>query len=200
MTVSTSPAVAMHPELIPGHPQSVRWVLAPDAVPFVGPVRTAPGALGELAAAGVIREVAGESSAVVITLADGAEWARLLPRVRAALGEALAIPTEWQPYDEEQRSPDQLLRTAVQEVLAGPAGDYVRSHGGSVTIASVSDGHVTVTFDGTCGHCPATGITLHDRLETEVRRRFPGLKSISASNAGQRNGLRLFSIRRRPNC
>ena len=191
-----SAALPMHPETVANDPQTVRWVLPPSSVPFVGPVRRAPGALGELLAAGVIREVRCESCAVLIRLAADRRWGDAVPVVRDALSASLGKPG-WQPYDETQCGCDALLGAAVDEVLAGPAGDYVRSHGGAVTVRSVADGRVEVSFEGTCGHCPATGITLHDRLEVEVRRKYPALQSITATNAGRRKGLPLSSIGRR---
>lgn len=187
--------VPMHPEMVTGDEQTVRWVLPPGAVPFVGPARSAPGALGELLVSGVIQEIACESCAVLLKLATTERWADRLPQVREALSAAI-VNRAWQPYDEGQCSDDAVLTAAVREVLAGQAGDYVRSHGGAVTVASVAEGRVEVTFEGTCGHCPATGITLHDRLETEVRRKHPALQEISATNTGH-GGPRLFSIRRR---
>lgn len=188
-------AVPMHPEMVAGEEQVVRWVLPPGAVPFAGPVCSAPGVLGELLAAGVIQEIECESCAVLIRLGDSERWDERLPEVRDALAAAIAEPA-WKPDAESQWGCDALLAAAVHEVLAGQAGDYVRSHGGRVTVASVAEGRVAVTFDGTCGHCPATGITLHDRLETEVRRKYPALQEITATNAGH-GGPRLFSIRGR---
>lgn len=188
--------VPMHPEVVPEDPQTVRWVLPPGVVPFAGPVREAPGALGQLLAAGVIRTIACESCAVLIQLGEAERWSEHLTHVREALSSAITDPS-WQSYDDEQLGGDALLAAAVQEVLAGEAGDYVRSHGGKVTIASVTDRRVAVTFDGTCAHCPATGITLNDRLETEVRRRYPALQEITATNGNQPSALRFLSIRRR---
>lgn len=199
MTRVGNAVLPMHPEIIAGDPQAVRWVLPPSSVPFVGPVRRAPGALGELVAAGVIREISCESCAVLVRLTDGRGWRDVLPEVRDALSAAIAEPG-WQPYDEAQCGCDALLTAAVHEVLAGPAGDYVRSHGGAVNVESVVDGRVEVSFDGTCGHCPATGITLHDRLEVEVRRKYPALESIMATNAGRPKGLQIFKIGRRRDC
>lgn len=192
-------AVPMHPEMVAGEDRTVRWVMPPGAVPFAGPVCSAPGVLGELLASGVIREIECESCAVLIRLSEHERWGDRLPTVRDALASAIADPA-WQPDEEGQRGRDALLAAAVREVLAGQAGDYVRSHGGQVTVASVTDGRVAVTFDGTCGHCPATGITLHDRLETEVRRKYPALQEITATNNEPRNALRLFTIRRRKDC
>lgn len=186
----------MHPEIVSDDAQTVRWVLPPGAVPFAGPVRAAPAALGELLGSGVIRAIVCESCAILIQLGEDERWSDQLPRVREALSSALA-DSSWQPYDEGQRGSGPLLAAAVREVLAGQAGDYVRSHGGEVTVASVADDRVAVTFDGTCGHCPATSITLHDRLETEVRRKYPALQEITATNGEPRTALRLFSIRRR---
>lgn len=194
--MSVAATLPMHPELIAGDEQMVRWMLPPGVVPFAGPVLSAPGALGELVTAGVIREIECESCAVLIQLCDGERWGDRLPAVRDALATSIG-DGGWRPHDDAQCGPDALLASAVREVLAGEAGDYVRSHGGRVTVASVADGRVVVTFEGTCGHCPATGITLHDRLEAEVRRRHPALREITATNSEPRNGLRLFTIRRR---
>ncbi len=187
--------VPMHPEVAGGDVQLVRWVVPPGAVPFAGPVQAAPGRLGELMSDGVIQEIVCESCAVLIRLSDAERWADRLPTVRDALAAAIVDPA-WRPDDDVQYGRDALLAAAVREVLAGHAGDYVRSHGGQVAVASVADGRVTVTFEGTCGHCPATGLTLHDRLETEVRRKYPDLQEITATNSGH-STPRLFSIRRR---
>lgn len=197
--MSRTTTVPMHPELVADQPQTVRWVLAPGVVPFAGPVRRVPQPLGALVDDGVIQAIVCESCAVLIRLADGLRWTDVIGQVRDALEAAVDAPG-WQPYDAEQGGPDALLAAAVREVLAGPAGDYVRSHGGEVTVASVADGRVEVTFSGTCGHCPATGITLHDRLEAEVRRKHPALRAITATNAGGHSTPRFLSIRRRRDC
>lgn len=194
------PAVAlpMHPELVADDPRTVRWVLPPGRVPFAGPVRRAPQPLSAWVDEGVIETIACESCAVLIRLSEGVRWTDVLARVREALAAAIGAPG-WQPDDERQCGSDALLSAAVREVLAGQAGDYVRSHGGEVTVASVADGRVEVTFAGTCGHCPATGITLHDRLETEVRRKHPALRAITATDAGGHGQPRFLRIRRRTN-
>lgn len=191
--------VPMHPETVDDRAQTVRWVVPPDTVPFAGQVREAPGPLGRLMTDGVIQAIVCESCAVLVRLGDAHTWADELSRVRDALGVSI-VNDGWQPYDEAQRGPAALLTAAVHEVLAGQAGDYVRSHGGEVHVASVADDAVEVTFAGTCGHCPATGITLHDRLEVEVRRKYPALRSITATDSGRRSGPRFLSIRRRRDC
>lgn len=191
-------AVPMHPETVEGEPQVVRWVVPAGVVPFAGPVRVAPEPLRRFVAEGVIRTIVCESCAVLVRLADDRRWADEVGRVRDALAASIDTPA-WQPYDDEQCGDDAVLAAAVREVLAGPAGDYVRSHGGAVNLASVADHAVEVTFAGTCGHCPATSITLHDRLETEVRRKYPQLRSLTATNSGQRTGPRFLRIGRRGN-
>lgn len=191
--------VPMHPEVVDGQSDTVRWMLPPGSVPFAGPVRGAPGALGRLMTEGVIRTIVCESCAVLIRLGEGERWGDRLSMVRDALATAIAAPG-WVPEDDDQRDCDALLAAAVHEVLAGEAGDYVRSHGGAVTVASATDGRVEVTFEGTCGHCPATSITLHDRLETEVRRKYPALQAITATNSGGQRGPRFLNIRRRRDC
>ena len=78
---------------------------------------------------------------------------------------------------------DDMLRAALEDVLAGPAGDYIRSHGGEVTVVSACDRRAEVRMSGTCAHCPAAGFTLHSRLESELRARFPSLRELRATEA-----------------
>ena len=74
--------------------------------------------------------------------------------------------------------PDAVLRAAVEQVLVGPAGDYLRSHGGPARIASVAEGEVALELGGTCHACPAGGFTLQLRLEAEIRRLCPGVRAV----------------------
>lgn len=75
-------------------------------------------------------------------------------------------------------SPDAVLQAAVDEALAGPAGQYLRSHGGTVRVVSAEDGTVVLDLGGTCRSCPARGFTLQMRLEAEIRRLYPDLREV----------------------
>lgn len=176
-------SVAVHPEPAP-HPAEVRWVAEATALrdaglDFVGPVAELPGALGALRASGVVSEARVEPDAVVVRLAEGHTWRDAGGEVRTALLDSLAQGDRWQPVHD--RDDDAVLAAAVESVLAGQTGDYVRSHGGRIEVVAVHDGEVEVALHGTCAGCPAAGYTLDQRLEAAVRALYPALKSISAT-------------------
>ncbi|MBC2868044.1 NifU family protein [Streptomyces mexicanus] len=175
---SSAPVVPMHPEA-GADPQTVRWVIPAGTLPVVGRMTEAPDELGAMLHSGDIASIEVETRAVVIRLADGRSWSALGAQVRDALSTALRHPEQWRPADEVTE--DDLLRAALQDVLAGPAGDYIRSHGGEVTIVSAHDRRAEVRMAGTCTHCPAAGFTLHSRLESELRTRFPDLVELRAT-------------------
>ena len=66
----------------------------------------------------------------------------------------------------------------MDEALAGPAGQYLRSHGGTVRVVSAADGTVVLDLSGTCRSCPARGFTLQMRLEAEIRRLYPEVREV----------------------
>ncbi|NHB85027.1 NifU family protein [Tessaracoccus sp. HDW20] len=43
-------------------------------------------------------------------------------------------------------------------------------------------------FGGACEDCPAAASTLHDRIETAVRARYPGLTRIARSGGEHGSG------------
>lgn len=164
--------VPMHPEPGPDA-QTLRWIVPVGALPVIGAIATAPAALGVLLRTGVVQALEAETQAVVVRLAEGRDWAEEGARVRDALAAALLLPLDWRPA--VAATEDDLLRATLQDVLAGSAGEFIRSHGGEVVIVSVADGRVAVRMAGACAHCPALAFTLHGRLESELRRRFPAL-------------------------
>ncbi|MGW3354238.1 NifU family protein [Streptomyces bungoensis] len=170
--------VPMHPEATTD-PQTVRWVIPAGTLPVVGEITEAPGELGELLRSDDIASIEVETQAVVVRLADGRTWSGTGARVRDALGAALHHPDRWRPAGAVTE--DDLLRAALRDVLDGPVGDYIRSHGGEVTIASAHDRQAEVHMAGACAHCPAAGFTLHSRLESELRARFPDLVELRAT-------------------
>ncbi|MFI2644793.1 NifU family protein [Streptomyces sp. NPDC018610] len=170
--------VPMHPEAT-DDPRTVRWVIPAGTLPVVGEVAEAPDPLGEMLRSEVIASIEVETQAVVIRLTDGHTWSGTGARVRDALGTALGHPQRWRPAGTVTE--DDILRAALRDVLDGPAGDYIRSHGGEVTIVSAHDRRAEVRMAGTCTHCPAAGFTLHSRLESELRARFPDLLELRAT-------------------
>ena len=55
---------------------------------------------------------------------------------------------------------------------SGPIGALAESHGGSIELVSIVDDIVTVRVSGACQGCPAASLTLHDKLQRELRRRI----------------------------
>lgn len=168
--------VQLHPEAVTGRPQAVCWVVPPGLTPFVGEVAEAPGALGALLADGTLVTVETEPAAVVTTLRDGLRWRSEGARVRDALGAALRTDG-WAPKG-AARTDDEALLAIGQEVAAGRAGDYIRSHGGLVEVVGAHEGVLDVRMTGACSGCAAIPRTLGVRFTTELRRRYPGLVDV----------------------
>ena len=189
-----SSAVPLHAEAT-ADPQIVHWVVPSGTLQVLGEVRAAPGEFGELMATGTLRTVLVRATGIDITLADGSAWREYGAPVGAALAQALLEPALWQAQREV--SADDELRAAVLEVLAGAAGDYIRSHGGHAELTSATEGRVELRLSGTCSHCPAAGITLHERLEGEIRALAPGLRELTAHETPGTRERVLLSIGRR---
>ena len=189
--------LAMHPEAVPDDPATLRWVVPAEAVPFIGPVGVAPGPLGDLLADGTLASVNCESAGVVITLSGGGSWREFGENVRSALQEALADPGGWSPACDDgagraidlasspprhdpdaDNGDDTSLATAARAALAGSAGDYVRSHGGTVDLVDVRDGVALVRLTGACSGCPASAMTIHGHLERDLLKDIPGLTAV----------------------
>jgi NFU1 iron-sulfur cluster scaffold homolog, mitochondrial len=155
------------------NPQQLRWVITPDRLPPRGTVRQAPGRLGGLLDDGVIDEIvvgaASGTADVLVTLGAGHRWRELGDDIRDALCDALLDPAGWQV----EAPPDDTatLAAIAAELLNGPIGALAASHGGSIELVSVVGDNVTVRMSGACHGCAAAGSTLHDKLQSELRRR-----------------------------
>ncbi len=167
----TTPLPPLHPELVDD--STCRWVTTPELIPGRGAVAKAPAAMTALMRAGV--EFQCEASAVVVTLPSGETWREWAEPVRLALLEALAQPTTW-----EAAAPADL-GTVITEVLDGPVGDYIRSHGGKASLKSVAGANAEIELSGTCGACPLRGFTLNQRIGAAVREQFPELGELTVT-------------------
>jgi len=174
VTITTE--LPLHAEPMASTPEVMRWVLPTVRLP-VGRLLKAPGALGVLLDETPIEQAWCEPHSVNMRLRPDASWRQHGAAVRTALREAVAEVTLWRTDDDR----DMVLRTVVGDVLAGPVGAYITSHGGQVDIDSVIDETVTLRFCGACGHCDLAGVTLHRRIETAVRERYPDLHAITAA-------------------
>lgn len=167
--------LALHAEAVPGDARTVRWVLADGPALPLGPVASAPGDLGTLLADGTLESAVTVPGAIVLTARTPETWRSAGAAIREALQDSLPR-AGWQigaPAELSTR-----LRAAVDQALAGPVGDLVRSHGGTITIAGITDGVIDVELSGTCHGCPAAEITLGGRLEAAVRAIEPDLVGI----------------------
>jgi Fe-S cluster biogenesis protein NfuA len=99
--------------------------------------------------------------------------------VRTAVHTALADPAGWsRAPDTRAECVDTLLRAAAQDLLDGPVGRLVQAHGGTIELVDVHDGVVAVRLRGACDGCPAAWMTLHVRLESQLRKRYSGLREV----------------------
>lgn len=196
---ATEALVPLHPEPVPGDERALRWVIPVGTLEVEGEVAAPPAPLAALLADGTVESISVAPTAVRIRLAAGHTWRRDGARVRSALQAALGVPESWSAGT---GGGDDVLRAVVQEVIDGQVGDYVRSHGGSVELIGVADGHVRVCLAGACSNCPSAKVTLDERFETAVRARYPGVRSVSARPApglaGGRRRLPLTVARRGP--
>lgn len=184
----SEPLVPVHPEATDA-PDTLRWVFPVGALGFVGEPARMPSALAALYADGVLAGPAVvEPGAVLLRIGEDHSWRTDGPAVRRAVQAALARPDEWSPP--EQADGDDVLRAAVAEVLAGEVGDFVRGHGGEIEVVDVADDRVTLLLGGACAGCPASGLTVQNRFEAALRRRYPRLQDVIAHETpGHRSGL-----------
>lgn len=169
--------IGMHAERVAGDERAARWVVPAGSLP-TGRVRRAPGRLGEMLRDTTLTEALVENSAVWLWLRGDLTWARLGAVVQSALREALTEPAGWSV----EPAPGEVLAHVTADLLAGSAGDFIRSHGGWATSEPVGDGSVAVRLGGVCEHCPAAASTLRLRLLGELRRRCPGVREVAGGH------------------
>jgi Fe-S cluster biogenesis protein NfuA len=183
--------VPIHPQTYPGDPNRLRWIVPASLLGVVGPVRCVPPSLAALLADGTLAEIMVEPAGVVTRLGSGRDWAAAGPRVRVALHAALAEPADWTvASDVDDQAADASLHAMVRQLLDGAAGQFARSHGGSIELVGVRDGIVTVRLGGACHGCPAARLTLHQRLERHLRQQCPTLRAVFDISARPRSAKR----------
>ena len=206
--VPADAALALHPEVVDGSADTLRWVTrAADALGFVGAPARVPAPLAALLDDGTLSGVGLEPGAVLTTLGAGRAWRAEGATVRSALARALAEPSGWTAP--AGAGDDDVLAAVVEQVVAGEVGEYVRSHGGQITLVRAAGGSAEVALSGACTHCPAAGLTLDQRVEGAIRARYPALVSLTATTtapaapagsglpaAGGRRRLGLLPLRR----
>lgn len=176
-----APTVAVHPEAT-ADPRTIRWVVPAGTFDFVGAPRVVPGALQALLDDGTLSSVVVEPAAVLTTAPAADAWRTLGARVRTALIRALADPAGWLPPTGSASLPGSVLAAAVEEVIAGEVGAYVRSHGGSARLVRIEGSIATIALDGACSDCPARGATLGLRFGRAVAALCPGAEVVLEEN------------------
>lgn len=185
--------VPIHPQAVVDEPSVLRWIIPAGVLPFVGHVTALPPALQSSIDDGTVFRIDVEPTAVRIRLAPGRSWRAEGDQVRTSLQRALETPEAWSTDD--VASPDAILRMAVNEVIDGDVGDYIRSHGGVIELVDVDDGRVQLSLTGACAHCPASGATLSGRVEAAVRNKFPAVREVVArDDRTAASGRRLLGI------
>lgn len=189
----------MSESLVPVHPEAtetievLRWVFPVGTLGFVGEPADIPAPLQDLYAAGVLSDSpVVQPSAVLLRIGAGHTWRADGPAVRRALQAALATPEAWRPP--EGAVGDDVLRAAIDEVLAGEVGDFVRGHGGVIDVRTVAAGEVTIELGGACSGCPASGITVQNRFEAALRQRYPALRGVVAHEIPSSRRSRLIQL------
>jgi NFU1 iron-sulfur cluster scaffold homolog, mitochondrial len=175
------------------NPQQLRWAVTADRLPPAGSVRQAPGRLGALLAGRVIDEMVVRTTDILITLSAGNGWRELGDDVRQALSDALLDPGGWRVDVSDNTA---QLAAIAAELLAGPIGALAQSHGGSIELVSVVGDTVTVRMSGACHGCLASGSTLHDKLQRELRRQAGQQVTVVSENdsAAMPLGRKLLSF------
>lgn len=171
--------IGIHAERVADDDRVVRWVVPAGSLP-VGRVRRAPGRLGEMLSEGTFSDALTEHTAVWLWLRDGQSWTKAGPAVQSALRDAVGDRAGWVV----EPAPGEVLERVTADLLAGTVGDFVRSHGGSVTAQPAGGDAVAVQLGGACEHCPAAGYTLRARLLGELRRRCPDLVEVDRGHGG----------------
>ena len=166
--------IALHAERVAGEPAAVRWVVPPGGLPS-GRIRTAPGGLGALFADGTLTGGLVEHGAVWLWLRDGLSWREQGRTVEAALRDALVEPADWVI----EPAPAEVLMRVMTDLIDGSVGDFVRSHGGTMTAEPAGE-QVAVQLGGACAGCTAAEQTLRQRLLGELRQRCPGLVEVDS--------------------
>ncbi len=150
-------------------------------MPFAGTLESAPG-LDDLDA-GLVSDVVVGPDNLLVTLAEGHTWSRVGAQVRGALMRALHHTDKWVGGpDARALTTDDALAVVADELIVGPIGDIARAHGGHIDLVGVEGGVVNVKMSGACKGCPAAVITMHQRLENQLRRRVPGLVDVRSVN------------------
>ncbi|MGL4832074.1 MAG: NifU family protein, partial [Propionibacteriaceae bacterium] len=147
-----------------------------------------PGSINQLLADGVISHMMTEPYGVWIWLAEHESWREHGAAIRTGLASACNQLDQW----DIDRNADVVLDAIAHDIIDDELHAYIESHGGSIAVDNVSDGVVSVVLNGSCSHCNLANATLHLRLDSAIRRRYPRLvevHDVTPNQAKQRFSL-----------
>lgn len=126
---------------------------------------------------------------VRVSLFDGAGWEEKVPRVGAAIRDAIAAGEPISEAVSESMLAPEETRRRVQQVLDGVINPAVASHGGFVRLLDVSNNTVFLEFGGGCQGCGMVSVTLKYGVERTIRDEVPEVGAImdTTDHAAGRN-------------
>lgn len=126
---------------------------------------------------------------VRVTLAGDADWEAKVPKVGAAIRDALASGAAIsEAVTESLLAPEEVQRR-VQQVLDTVINPAVASHGGFVKLLDVANNTVFLEFGGGCQGCGMVSVTLKYGVERTIRDEVPEVGAImdTTDHAAGRN-------------
>lgn len=168
-------APAFHAEPVDYDPTAMRWVFA-SGLPACGRLVGAPGELGEmLAPGGLIVKAVAERRALWTWLAEP-NWPADGVAVRQAVYAAAGRLDEWLivPGD------DEVSVMIAHDVIDRTLKQFIASHGGEIALVRADHDEVEVQLKGACARCAAAELTMHGRIEHEIRERTGSQVKVSS--------------------
>ncbi|MEZ0341439.1 NifU family protein [Mycobacterium sp. pV006] len=163
--MSPTPAVTAPPR------DDARWRVAGDRIQSLLDAFAADGVVARERAEQLVREVTdlyGAALARMLDVAVAADPARADELVADNLVASLLLVHGLHPHPTEQR---------VAAALEG-VRPYLGSHGGDVSLLSVTDGVVRLQFHGSCKSCPSSTVTLELAVQDAIRASAPEICDI----------------------
>lgn len=190
-----SPSVPRRPVVIAEHtpnPESVKLVVhlaveSQGCRDFDDPTQASAGSplAARLFRIEGVRRVYVDSGFVTVTKDPAASWEDLgQPLVRALQEHVLAGEAWLRPGFASERLADDGsgsqdgVEARIRAWLEREIRPVVRLDGGDVALASFKDGVVQVDLRGACAGCPMSAETLKRRIEVQLRRAIPEVRSV----------------------
>ncbi len=126
---------------------------------------------------------------VRVTLAGDANWEDKIPKVGAAIRDAIAAGSPISEAVVESELAPEESRRRVQQVLDTIINPAVASHGGFVKLLDVTNNTVFLEFGGGCQGCGMVSVTLKYGVERTIRDEVPEIGAImdTTDHAAGRN-------------